>query len=68
VLLDRRLSSRRLQGLDVGGNVDRLDVNELDDVVLLKPSEKMTSCPVICKTGVLLRIVAAKNSKNRRAA
>jgi hypothetical protein len=49
-----RLGGRRLQHLHRGGDVDRLDVGELADLVLLDPGEKMAGGPVIGHAGVLV--------------
>jgi hypothetical protein len=48
--------------------MDRLDIDELDDAVLLEPAEEMAGGPVYASRVFLLRIVAAKNSRKRRAA
>jgi hypothetical protein len=41
VLLHRRLGSGRLQRLYIGGDMDRLDVGELAELVLLDPGEEV---------------------------
>jgi len=38
VLLDGRFGGRRLQSLDVGGDVHGLDIGELADAVLVDPA------------------------------
>jgi len=43
---DGRLGSRRLQPLYVCCNVDRLDVGELTDLVLLDPGEEVAGGPI----------------------
>ena len=60
VLLDGRLGGRGLQRLDIGGDVDRLDVDELDDAVLLEPGEEMAGGPVIGHPGVLVADVGGE--------
>jgi hypothetical protein len=47
VLLHRRLGGRRLQRLDIGGDMQRLDVGELADPAPLDPCEELTRGPVI---------------------
>ena len=54
VLFYGRLGVRGLQRLDIGGNVDRLDIGELVDPVLLKPGEEVAYGPVIGHPGVLV--------------
>jgi hypothetical protein len=54
VLFDRRLGGRGLQDFYIGGDVDRLDVDELDDAVLFEPAEEVTHNPVICHAGILV--------------
>jgi hypothetical protein len=54
VQLDRRLGSCRLQHLYIGGDVDRLDVGELADLVLLDPGKEVAGGPVIGHAGVLV--------------
>jgi len=43
VLLHRRLGGRGLERLDIGGDMDRLDIDEFDDAVLLQPGEEMAA-------------------------
>jgi len=43
-----------LQGLDISGDVDRLDVDELDNAVLFEPGEEIAGSPVIGQPGVLV--------------
>ena len=54
VQFDGRLGVRGLQPLDIGGDVDRLDVGEFADPVLLDPGEKVAGGPVIGHAGVLV--------------
>jgi hypothetical protein len=49
-------------------DVQRLDIGDLADPVLVAPGEEPLGGAVIGLPGVLLRIVAAKNSRKRRAA
>jgi len=51
---DGRLGSGRLQPLYVCCNVDRLDVGELTDLVLLDPGEEVAGGPVIGHARVLV--------------
>ena len=52
VLLDGRLGGRRLQRLDVGGDMHRLDIDELANAVLLDPSEERADGPIISQARV----------------
>ena len=54
MLLYGRLGGRGLERLDIGGDVDRLDVGELVDAVLLQPGKKVAHGPVIGHAGVLV--------------
>jgi hypothetical protein len=38
----------------IGGDVDRLNVDELDDAVLLKPGEEIAGGTVISQSGVFI--------------
>ena len=60
MLLYGRLGGRGLERLDIGGDVDRLDVGELVNAVLLQPGKKVAHGPVIGHAGVL---VADRRSK-----
>jgi hypothetical protein len=54
VQFDGRLGGRRLQHLYIGGDVDRLDVGQRADLVLLDPGEEVARGPVIGHAGVLV--------------
>ena len=54
VLLDRRLRHRRLQVLDIGRDVERLDIGDLANAVPFAPSEKLADRPVVGQPGVLV--------------
>jgi len=47
VLLCGRLRVRGLQGLDISSDVDRLDIDELDNAVLFEPGEEIAGGAVI---------------------
>jgi hypothetical protein len=51
---DGRLGGRRLQHLYIGGDVDRLDVGELANLVLLDPAKEVAGGPVIGHARVLV--------------
>jgi hypothetical protein len=68
VLLHRRLGHPGAERLAIGDDVERLDVGELADLVALDPGEELRHGPVIGLPVFRLRMVAAKNSRNRRAA
>jgi len=51
---DGRLGGRRLQHLYIGGDVDRLDVGELANLVLLDPGKEVAGGPVIGHARVLV--------------
>jgi hypothetical protein len=52
VLFDGRLCPCRLQCLDIGGDVQRLDIVEFADVVAVEPAEERADGPVIGQAGV----------------
>ena len=54
VLLDRRLLEILAERLDIGGDVQRLDVGELADLVLVAPGEEPHDGPVIGHARVLV--------------
>jgi len=54
VLLDGRLGHLALQRLDIGGDVERLDIGELTDPVAFDPAEELCDRPVIRHPGVLV--------------
>jgi hypothetical protein len=54
MLLDRWLGGGGLQGFNIGSDVDRLDIRELDNAALLKPREEISGGPVIRQPGVLV--------------
>ena len=60
MLLDCRLRGRCLQGLDIGGNVQRLDIGELADPMPLNPGEEVAHGPVIGYAGVLVADLGCK--------
>jgi hypothetical protein len=60
MLFDRRLGGSGLQRLDISSNMDRLDIDELDNAVLFEPGEEIAGSPVIGHAGVL---VADRRSK-----
>ena len=45
---------RRLQRLDIGGDVQRFDVSELADLVLPDPAKEVAHGPVIGHAGVVV--------------
>ena len=54
VLLDRRLLEILAERLDIGGDVQRLDVGELADPVMVAPGEEPPAGMVIGRAGVLV--------------
>jgi hypothetical protein len=54
VQFDGRLGGRRLQNLYIGRDMDRLDVCELADLVLLDPGEEVARGPVVDHAGVFV--------------
>ena len=54
MLLDGRLGHLALQRLDIGGDVERLDVDEPTDPVALDPGKELCDRPVIRHPGVLV--------------
>ena len=69
VLLDRRSLEIRAKRLDIGRDVQRLDVGELADMVMLAHQAK--NRPTACRYTMpvyVSRIVAAKSTRKRRAA
>src|SRR3954466_12191349 len=54
MLLDSRLGGRVLQRLDIGGDVDRLDIEKLDNAVFPKPAKEMAGGPVIGQPGIFV--------------
>jgi hypothetical protein len=52
VLLDGRLGRRGLQRLDIGGDVQRLDIGKIADVVPVEPGEERPNRPIIGQAGV----------------
>jgi len=52
--LDGRLRGRALQRLDIGGDMDRLDIGELPDLVALDPGEELRHRPVVRHPGVFV--------------
>ena len=48
--------------------MERLDVGDAANAVPVAPAEKVANRPVVRHAVFLLRMVAAKNSRNRRAA
>jgi hypothetical protein len=67
MLLHRRLFEILPQCLDVGGDMQRLDIGELAKLVVLTPGEEPADRMQLLRV-FLLRMVAAKNSRNRFAA
>jgi hypothetical protein len=63
VLLDRRLLIILPKTLDIGSDVQRLDVGDLAKLVMVALGEE-PRCSLMLV--FLLRMVAAKNSRNRR--
>jgi hypothetical protein len=54
-LLDRRFAGRRyLQRFDIGRDMERLDIGEIADSVLVKPGEERAHGAVISHPGVLV--------------
>ena len=51
---------RRLQRLDIGGDVQRFDVSELADLVLPDPAKEVAHGPVIGHAGVLIANLCCK--------
>jgi hypothetical protein len=68
VLLDGRLRHSLLERLYIGGDVERLDIDQRPDPGGIEPGEEVRDGPVIAMRVFLLRMVAAKNSRKRRAA
>jgi hypothetical protein len=60
VLFDRGFGGRRLQRLDIGGDMHGLDIGELADAVLLDPGEERAHGPVISHARVLVADVGRK--------
>ena len=54
VLLDGRLGGGVLQRLDIGRDMQRLDIDELGDAALFEPGEERACGPVIGHAGVLV--------------
>ena len=54
VLLDGRLLEILAQRLDIGGDMQRLDIGDLADLVLVAPGEEPAAGPVIGRAGVLV--------------
>ena len=54
VLLDRRLLEILAERLDIGGDVQRLDIGNLADLVVVAPGEEPSCSPVIGHAGVLV--------------
>ena len=69
VLLDRRLLEILAKRLDIGRDMQRLDIGDLADLVMVAPGEEPRGrpdnrpCACFC-----CRMVAAKNSSKRRVA
>jgi len=60
VLLDRRLLEIRPKRLNIGGDVQRLDVGELADAVVLAPGEEPAGGMQVGRAGVLVADVGGK--------
>ena len=54
VLLDGRLGGGFLQRLDIGRDMQRLDIDQLGDAALFEPGEERAARPVIGHAGVLV--------------
>jgi hypothetical protein len=54
VQFDSRFGGCRLQHLDTGRHVHRLDISEFANAVLLDPGKEVTRRPVIGRAGVLV--------------
>ena len=54
VLLDRRLLKILAERLDIGGDVQRLDIGDLADMVLVAPGEEPHGGAIIGHAGVLV--------------
>jgi hypothetical protein len=54
MLLDRRLGEMLLQPLDIGRHVQRLDIDELAELMLVTPSKELEHRPVVGHTGVFV--------------
>ena len=54
MLLDRRLLEILPKTLDIGGDMQRLDIRNLADLVMVAPGEEPSCSPVIGHAGVLV--------------
>jgi predicted glycosyltransferase len=68
VLFDRRLRHGFLEALDIGRDVQRLDIGQLADMVTVAPAEKQFRRPVIRHARILVADGGGENFRNRRAA
>ncbi len=68
VLLDRRLLKILGHRLDIGGDMQRLDIGDLADLVLVAPGEEPAAGPVIGLVGSKLRFWPSWGTHNEQAA
>ncbi len=54
MLLDRRLLEILPKGLDIGGDVQRLDIGEVADLVMIAPGEEPDAGMIIRHAGVFV--------------
>jgi hypothetical protein len=57
VLLDRRLLEILAERLDIGGDVQRLDIGDLSNLVLIAPGEEAYAGVVIGRPRVLVGVM-----------
>ncbi len=54
MLLDRRLLEILAKDLDIGRDMQRLDIGDLADLVIIAPGEEPTARPIIGHAGILV--------------
>jgi hypothetical protein len=67
VLLDGRLGGGFLQRLDIGSDVQRLDIDQLSDAALFKPGKKRACGPVISHARILVADRGPRNNRKHTA-
>ena len=68
VLLYGRLRHSLLERLYIGGDVERLDIDQHHDPSGVQPGKKIGDGPIIGHAGVLVTDGGGKNSRKRRSA